>query len=108
MRGKNIKKIVLAGGHRKIVALEKLQNTFGPDFCIDWVQCTKELSIRLFIKRLEEIEADLIVTLIHYSGKKYTRNAMAIARRRGSRCINLTGGYNPNGIAQAILDASWS
>ncbi len=97
------KRMVIVGGQPKAGAVERLVEAFELKDA-EWVELTEHGSSAPMRAPIHRGDTAVVLVIIKLVGHLQAENARAFANAAGKPCVLLSGGYNPERVAMAILD----
>jgi len=95
--------IVIIGGEPKVDAAERIRDAFVVED-VEWVQLSEHGICEPMRAPIARPETRLVLVLIKFSGHLHAEEARRCARDAGKPCVSLPAGYNPEQIAEQILE----
>jgi len=95
-------RVVVVGGEPRPEAIARLEDAFA--VTVDWVELTEHGSGARMQAPIQRPDTRLVLLLIKLTGHQHADEARDYAKAAGTPCINLVAGYNPNTVAEQILD----
>jgi len=97
------RQIVLIGGERNAAAAQRLVEAFDLSNA-EWVALTEHGTGAPMRAPICRPETAAVIVIIKLTGHHHADEAKEIADAAGKPCVFLNGGYNPERVAQAIVD----
>jgi hypothetical protein len=97
------RRVVVIGGEARPEAVARIEEAFGLAGC-DWVRLNEHGSGRAMAAPIAQPDTALVLVLIKLTGHLHADEAREYARSAGKPLVILKAGYNPEQIAQAVLD----
>lgn len=94
--------LVVVGGERRPDAVDRIRDAFQLRH-VEWVRLTEHGSGEPMRAPIGRPTTSAVVVLIKLAGHLHVETARAYAARAGRPCVLLKAGYNPEQIAEAIL-----
>jgi hypothetical protein len=94
--------MVLIGGARRVEAEAAIREAFGLDSVV-WMSIEEDPSPAQLERAIRRNEVSVVLLLVRWARHAYT-DAKELADRHGKSFIWVEGGYNPNGLANDILE----
>lgn len=94
--------LVMVGGEPRNDAIERLKKAFGL-LRVDWVHLTEHGSSEGLRGPISRAESAAVLVLIKLTGHLHAEEAQRYARAAGKPWVYLTAGYNPEQVAEALL-----
>jgi hypothetical protein len=94
--------VVMLGGEPRNEAIERLKSAFGLSR-VDWVHLTEHGSSDGLRGPIMRSECAAVLVLIKLTGHLHADEAQRYARAAGKPCVYLPAGYNPEQVAEALL-----
>lgn len=95
--------IVIIGGEPRQDAVDRISDAFLPAR-VDWVQLTEHGSGEPMRAPISRPDTRLVLILIKLTGHLHAEEARSYARQAGKSLVFLPAGYNPEQIAEQVLD----
>lgn len=96
------RRMVVIGGEPRPDAIARMRDAFGVRE-VDWVRLTEHGTGEPMRAPIQRAETSVVVVIIKLAGHLHADEARAYASEAGKPCVSLPGGYNPEQIADAIL-----
>ena len=96
------KRVVMIGGEPRADAIARIKDAFGVDE-VDWVRLTEHGTGEPMRAPIQRSDTAVVVVIIKLAGHLHAEEARGYANDAGKPCVMLTGGYNPEQIADAVL-----
>lgn len=96
------RRMVIVGGVPRRDAIERLQQAFDLE-SVDWVELSEHGSGEPMRPSIRRPETAIVIVLVKLVGHLHADMAKEIAREAGKPCVFLRAGYNPEQVADAIL-----
>ncbi|MCG3126722.1 MAG: hypothetical protein CHACPFDD_01575 [Phycisphaerae bacterium] len=100
LRGRHL---VLIGGQRNDQAVARMVGAFELGD-VEWVELVEHGSGEPMRAPIWRAETAVVVVIVKLTGHQHADEARAAAEAAGKPCVYLSGGYNPERVARAILD----
>lgn len=97
------KRIVVVGGERKGAAVERFIRAFDLADA-EWVSLTEHGPSGPMRAPIHRPDTAVVVVIVKLAGHLHVDEARKFADSAGKPCILLSGGYNPERVANAVLD----
>lgn len=97
------KRIVVIGGERNAKAVDRLEKAFELTQA-DWITLSEHGSGATMRAPIQRPDTAAVIVIIKLTGHLHVDEAKGYADAAGKPCVRLMGGYNPENVAQAILD----
>jgi len=94
--------VVVVGGEPRPDAEQRIRDAFDLD-AVTWVRLTEHGSSEPMRAPISRAETALVIVLVKLAGHQHVEDAKAWAREHGTPCVVLPAGYNPEQIAEAVL-----
>lgn len=94
--------VVMVGGEPRNEAIDRLKSAFGLSR-VDWVHLTEHGSSDGLRGPITRPDCAAVLVLIKLTGHLHADEAQRYARTAGRPCVYLTAGYNPEQVAEALL-----
>lgn len=94
--------LVIVGGEPRNDAIDRLERAFGLSR-LEWVFLSEHGSSDALRAPIERAETAAVLVLIKLTGHLHAEDAQRYARAAGKPCVYLTAGYNPEQVAEALL-----
>lgn len=94
--------VVMVGGEPRNEAIERLRSAFGLSR-VDWVHLTEHGSSDALRGPIMRADCAAVLVLIKLTGHLHADEAQRYARAAGKPCVYLPAGYNPEQVAEALL-----
>ncbi|MBL8745514.1 MAG: hypothetical protein JNK58_04065 [Phycisphaerae bacterium] len=94
--------LVMVGGEPRNEAIERLKRAFGLSR-VEWVHLSEHGSSEGLRGPISRPETAAVLVLIKLTGHLHAEEAQRYARSAGKPWIYLTAGYNPEQVAEALL-----
>ena len=94
--------MVLIGGARRVEAEASIREAFGLDSVV-WMSIEENPTPAQLERVIRRAEVSVVLLLVRWARHAYT-DAKRRADRHGKSFIWVEGGYNPNGLANDILE----
>jgi hypothetical protein len=95
--------IVIIGGEPRQDAVDRITDAFLPAR-VDWVQLTEHGSGEPMRAPIARPDTRLVLVLIKLTGHLHAEEARSYARQAGKSLVFLPAGYNPEQIAEQVLE----
>ena len=99
LAGRNI---VIIGGAQRNESMARIREAFDLDDVV-WVRLSEHGSSEPMRAPIARPETALVLVLIRFTGHQHAEEASSSAREFGKPCVFLKAGYNPEQIADAVL-----
>ncbi|MBC7771009.1 MAG: hypothetical protein H7210_00805 [Pyrinomonadaceae bacterium] len=96
------RRMVLMGGERNVQAIERLKDAFELSD-VDWVPLTEHGSALPMRGPIQRPDTAVVVVILKLAGHLHADEAQTYSAEAGKPCVLLTGGYNPERVAQDIV-----
>lgn len=96
-------RIVVIGGKRRQDAIERMVDAFDLA-AVEWVELTEHGSGEPMRAPIRRPETGLVLALIKLCGHLHAEEARRYARDEGKPCVLAPAGYNPEQIAERVLE----
>lgn len=94
---------VIIGGEPRSDAAARLEEAF--DLAeVEWVELAEHGTGQPMLAPIQRPDTALVIGIVKLAGHLHLEEAREIAAAAGKPCVLLTGGYNPESVAQAVLD----
>ncbi|HED52860.1 MAG TPA: hypothetical protein ENJ00_01490 [Phycisphaerales bacterium] len=100
LRGRNL---VVVGGEPRPDAISRFIEAFALDG-VDWVPLSEHGSSAPMLAPIQNEQTALVLVIVKLTGHLHADMAREYARSADTPCVMLTAGYNPEQIAQAVLE----
>lgn len=97
------KQIVVVGGERNAPAVDRLAEAFELTG-VEWVSLTEHGPGTAMRAPIHRAGTAVVIVIIKLTGHQHGDEAKAFAAAARKPCVLLSGGYNPERVAKAILD----
>jgi hypothetical protein len=97
------RRLVVIGGERRPDAIERFEVAFGLREC-EWVELSEHGSSESMAAPIRRPDTALVLVLVKFSGHLHVDEAKQYARDAGKPVVLLKAGYNPEQVAEAVLD----
>jgi hypothetical protein len=97
------RRVVVIGGEARPEAVARIEEAFALAAC-DWVRLNEHGSGRAMAAPIAQPDTALVLVLIKLTGHLHADEAREYARAAGKPLVVLKAGYNPEQIAQAVLE----
>ena len=97
------RRVVVIGGEPRPESVARIEEAFGLAAC-DWLRLTEHGSGRAMAAPIAQPDTALVLVLIKLTGHLHADEAREYARAAGKPLVLLKAGYNPEQIAQAVLE----
>lgn len=97
------RRIVVIGGEVRPDSVSRIEEAFGLAAC-DWVRLAEHGSGRAMAAPIAHHDTALVLVLTKLTGHLHAEEAREYARAAGKPLVILKAGYNPEQIAQAVLE----
>ena len=97
------KRIVVIGGERNAAAVDRFIEAFELADA-EWVTLAEHGPSTPMRGPINRADTAAVVVIIKLAGHLHAEEARGYASSAGKPCIHLSGGYNPERVAEAILD----
>lgn len=94
---------VIIGGEPRPDAAARLEEAFNLAE-VEWVELAEHGTGQPMVAPIQRPDTALVLGIIKLAGHLHLEEAREIAAAAGKPCVLLTGGYNPESVAQAVLD----
>jgi hypothetical protein len=95
--------IVVVGGERYPDAMERMREAFEVSEVL-WTELREHASSLPLRAPIARPETSVVFVIIKLAGHAHTEDARRYAAAAGKPCVLLTGGYNPEAMAHAMLE----
>jgi hypothetical protein len=95
-------RMVMMGGERNGQAVERLKDAFELSD-VEWVPLTEHGSALPMRGPIQRPDTAVVAVILKLAGHLHADEAQAYAAEAGKPCVLLTGGYNPERVAQDIV-----
>jgi hypothetical protein len=96
-------RMVVVGGERRPDAIERLRDAFSLGE-VEWVSLSEHGSSAPMRPAIVHHRTMLVVVLVKLTGHQHADDARAWSRDAGKPIVMVTGGYNPESLAAAIVE----
>lgn len=96
-------RIVVIGGHRNGEAVDRYVDAFELSE-VDWVELQEHGPSSPMYAAVRRDDTTVVAVIVRLTGHLHAEEARQIARAGGKPCVLLTGGYNPEQFARAVLE----
>lgn len=96
------RRMVLMGGERNGQAVDRLKDAFELSD-VEWVPLTEHGSALPMRGPIQRADTAVVVVIVKLAGHLHADEAQAYSAEAGKPCVLLTGGYNPERVAQDIV-----
>lgn len=94
--------VVLVGGERRQQAMDRIREAFNLAD-VEWVRLSEHGSGESMRAPIGRPETSLVLVLVKLAGHLHVDEARLYAQKSGKACVLLKAGYNPEQIADAVL-----
>lgn len=101
------KRLVIIGGDRNASAVERLTEAFELKEA-EWVVLTEHGSGAAIRAPIYRADTAVVVVIVKLTGHLHAEEAREYAGAAGKPCVMLSGGYNPERVAMAIVEQASS
>lgn len=95
-------RVVIIGGEPRPDAIARIKDAFRLRE-VDWVRLSEHGTGEPMRAPIQRADTSLVLAIIKLAGHLHLEEARAYATEAGKPCVLLTGGYNPEQIADAVL-----
>ena len=97
------RRVVIIGGVPRPDAEQRIRDAFALEG-IDWVRLTEHGTGEPMRAPIARPETALVLVLVKLAGHLHIDEARRYAESAGKPCVSITAGYNPEQIAQSVLE----
>ncbi|MCC5822432.1 MAG: hypothetical protein LAT64_06835 [Phycisphaerales bacterium] len=95
--------IVIIGGEVRQDAIDRVRDAFEPSG-VEWVSLTEHGTGEPMRAPIQRADTRVVLVLIRLAGHLHAEEARAYAREAGKACVLLPAGYNPEQIAERVME----
>jgi len=95
-------RIIIVGGEPRQDAIERMENAFGAT--IEWVELSEHGSGERMKHPINRPDTRVVLLLIKLIGHHHADDARNYARSAGVPWVNIEAGYNPNMVAEQVME----